>query len=70
MTYRCTSAALRELKDSLLDYESKEQGLNTTPGAGIFRTRRARTLAAPNSARLSRPGNRRATIREIPTPRP
>ena len=65
MTYRFTSAALSELKDALLDYESKEQGLGRRFLAEVDRAI-ARILMAPEAWRRLSARTRRCLVHRFP----
>jgi hypothetical protein len=65
MTYRFTSAALRELRDALLDYESKEQGLGARFLAEVDGAI-ARILMAPEAWRRLSVRTRRCLLHRFP----
>jgi hypothetical protein len=65
MTYRFTSAALRELRDALLDYESKEQGLGARFLAEVDGAI-ARILMAPEAWRRLSARTRRCLLHRFP----
>ena len=65
MTYRFTSAALSELRDALLAYESKEQGLGERFLAEVDGTI-ARILMAPEVWRRLSARTRRCLVHRFP----
>jgi len=65
MTYRFTSAALSELRDALLDYESKERGLGGRFLAEVDGAI-ARILMAPEAWRGLSARTRRCRLHRFP----
>jgi hypothetical protein len=65
MTYRFTSAALKELKVALLDYEAKERGLGVRFLAEIDGAI-ARILMAPEAWRRLSVRTRRCLVHRFP----
>ena len=65
MTHRFVSVALLELRESMLDYESKEQGL----GARFLREVEVtvdRIISNPEAWRRLSPRTRRCLVRDFP----